>query len=110
VSLLYAVVEGVSLVLDIERNDLDGCLYPMAGDPYSPALVLFDDVPGGAGHVRRINNETLLKEVLETTLRFVSTCECGTSCSGCLRNYKNQSWHEILDRLIVKDFLEQVIG
>ena len=32
---------------------LNGTLYPYSGSP-SPALVLFDDVPGGAGLVRRV--------------------------------------------------------
>ncbi|MCC6456351.1 MAG: DEAD/DEAH box helicase, partial [Caldilineaceae bacterium] len=53
-SLLYGLLEGMSLALEIDRQDLDGCLYPYSGDPRLPALILFDNVPGGAGHVHRL--------------------------------------------------------
>ena len=110
-SLLYALLEGASGALDIDRRDLDGCLYPYAGDPSMPALVLFDEVPGGAGHVRRIaRDEDTLMSVLQATLEKLERCECGgekrnTSCYGCLRNYHNQFCHDELDRGIVIDFL-----
>ena len=109
-SLLYALLEGASAALDIDRRDLDGCLYPYAGDPSMPALVLFDDVPGGAGHVRRIARDAdRLVSVLRAALKGLEECECGgeegnTSCYGCLRNYRNQFCHDELKRGIVMDF------
>ena len=115
-SLLYALLEGASGALDIDRRDLDGCLYPYAGDPSVPALVLFDEVPGGAGHVRRIARDAdTLMSVLQATLEKLERCECGgekrnTSCYGCLRNYRNQFCHDELDRGIVIDFLTTTLG
>jgi hypothetical protein len=115
-SLLYALLEGISEALDIDRQDLDGCLYPYAGDPSTPALVLFDDVPGGAGHVQRIaRSETRLRRVIEVTLANLERCECGgeqrdTSCYGCLRNYRNQFCHDELKRGPVIDFLTDVMA
>jgi hypothetical protein len=38
--------------------------------------VLFDSVPGGAGHVRRVVNERRLEEILLETLRIVENCDC----------------------------------
>lgn len=113
-SLLYALLEGASEGLDIDRRDLDGCLYPYAGDPSMPALVLFDEVPGGAGHVRRIaRNEDALISVLKAALQKLECCECGgeqrnTSCYGCLRNYRNQFCHDELERGIVIDFFNRL--
>jgi len=113
-SLLYALLEGASEALDIDRRDLDGCLYPYAGDPSMPALVLFDEVPGGAGHVRRIarDNDTLIK-VLKVALEKLEGCKCGgekgnASCYGCLRNYRNQFCHDELNRGIVIAFLKKL--
>jgi superfamily II DNA or RNA helicase len=112
-SILYALLEGVCETLDIDRQDLDGCLYPHRGDPAMPALILFDDVPGGAGHVHRIaGNETTIKQILYSTLEKMKGCTCGgeegnASCYGCLRNYKNQFCHEILNRGKVITFLEK---
>jgi len=103
-SLLYAILEGASQALGIRRQDLDGCLYPYEG---KNALVLFDNVPGGAGHVKRIMDEQNLHEVLRSTFTRVKNCTCGpeTSCYGCLRNYQNQFCHEQLKRGIVLEFL-----
>ena len=111
-SLLYAVLEGASEALDIDRRDLDGCLYPYAGDPSMPALVLFDEVPGGAGHVKRIaRDEDRLVGVLRAAKEILERCDCGgelrnTSCYGCLRNYRNQFCHDELERSEVIDFFE----
>ncbi len=114
-SLLYALLEGASLALDIERDDLDGCLYRVAGNPYSPQLIFYDDVPGGAGHVHRISNRAELMKILHTSLNRLQRCECGgqeghTSCYGCLRNYRNQFCHDKLDRRLVIDFLQHILA
>ncbi|WP_148258357.1 DUF1998 domain-containing protein [Mahella australiensis] len=113
-SLLYAILEGAAEALNIERQDIDGCLYPVSGSMYRPALILFDDVPGGAGHVNRIADETALKDVLNAALKRVSQCECGgekgdASCYGCLRNYRNQRWHDVLNRGMVMEFLKMLL-
>ena len=108
-SLLYGLLEGLSLALDIERSDLDGCLYPKGGRLASPEIVLFDNVPGGAGHVRRAVDPGVLKKILQSTRSFLASCECGTSCSGCLRNFRNQYWHGKLNRQWVLDFLAEVL-
>lgn len=114
-SLLYGLLEGACSALEIERQDVDGTLYPYAGNPHSPALVLFDDVPGGAGHVKRIAEKENFMDVLRRTLEIVSKCECGgkradTSCYGCLRNYTNQYCHDRLNRRYVIEFVEKLLS
>ena len=105
-SLLYAILEGASQALGIRRQDLDGCLYP---SEEGIMLILFDNVPGGAGHVKHLMDEENLKEVLKSALARVKNCTCGieTSCYGCLRNYQNQFCHEQLKRGIVLEFLKR---
>lgn len=99
-SILYAVLEGASLSLGIERSEISGCLY--YNDPENlslPSLILYDDVPGGAGHVKRIADQ--IPDVIIQALKKVEgQCGCGpeTSCYGCLRNYSNQTIHEKLCR------------
>lgn len=112
--MLYALLEGMSKALDIERQDIDGCLYPAAANPAARTLVLFDDVPGGAGHVRRIANPGSLLLVLRTSLERLLNCECGgsegdASCYGCLRHYRNQFCHDLLKRGPVISFLRDVL-
>jgi ATP-dependent helicase YprA (DUF1998 family) len=93
---LYALLEGVTDRLDINRDDIDGTLYPKPAGHI--ALVIFDAVPGGAGGAVRIARS--FPEVLDSALERVTRCDCGeeTSCYGCLRNYRNQSFHEELRR------------
>jgi Domain of unknown function (DUF1998) len=107
-SLLYALLEGASEALSIRRDDLDGTLY-VPGKGESPALMLFDNVPGGAGHVQRISSE--MRPVFEAAYEHVNKECCGpeTSCYECLRNYRNQPFHDELRRGLARDFLAQVL-
>ncbi len=70
-----------------------------------PALVLFDNVPGGAGHVRRVAQR--LRDVAQAAWDRVARCECGAETSGyeCLRNFYNQWCHDQLQRGPARDFL-----
>jgi ATP-dependent helicase YprA (DUF1998 family) len=104
-SLVYALLEGASQRLSIRRDDLDGTLYVYkSNEPAS--LVLFDNVPGGAGHVKRVYQE--LSGVFATAYQRVNNECCGpeTSCYECLRNYRNQPYHDELQRGAVRDFLQ----
>lgn len=50
-STLYAILEGASSCLGIDRNDINGCITYSDG---KPAFILYDESEGGAGHVKRI--------------------------------------------------------
>lgn len=107
-SLLYALLEGISEDLNVERSDIDGVLYNKSE---KPALIVFDDVPGGAGHVLRLSDENIIKSVFKTTLKRLEKCDCGgksaqASCYGCLKNYRNQFCHNDLNRGKVIEFLK----
>jgi ATP-dependent helicase YprA (DUF1998 family) len=95
-STLYALLEG-STALGIERNDVAGTLHSF-GQGQAAALVIYDTVPGGAGHARYIGER--LAEVVDAATLRVNSCECGpeTSCYSCLRSYANQYIHEELSR------------
>ncbi len=108
VSVLHALLEGASEALGIRRDDLDGTLYwHRLG--IAPALLLFDNVPGGAGHARRIADELL--EAFRTAHRKMNRDCCGpeTSCYECLRNFRNQPYHDQLKRGLARDFLAGVL-
>jgi hypothetical protein len=107
-SLLYALLEGASEALGIRRDDLDGTLYPYSAG-LAPAVVLYDNVPGGAGHVRRIADEP--RDVFLAAWERVDQCECGeeTSCYECLRNFRNQPYHDLLRRGLARDFLSSLL-
>jgi ATP-dependent helicase YprA (DUF1998 family) len=106
-SVLYALLEGASESLGIRREDLEGTLYYNSGSNI-PSLILYDDVPGGAGHVKRILN--YLPDTILAARERVSLNCCGpeTSCTECLRNYRNQPYHDELKRGLAKTFLDEL--
>ena len=106
-SLLYAVLEGLSETLDIQRQDISGCLHPSAG---SYSLILFDEVPGGAGHVAQIADEQTLASSFQAAHHLLAACSCGaeTSCYSCLRNYRNQFVHHHLERGVALEVLDAI--
>jgi hypothetical protein len=114
-SVLYAVLEGISKELDIERTDIKGCLHQQKWEGSARliySLVLYDAVAGGAGHVRRIVTEdgNQFRKVLQSAHEIVAKCNCDPSCYQCIRNYYNQKIHDLLDRKKAADFLRDWLG
>ena len=110
-SLTYALLEGATAALGIERNDIDGCLYPYSSGGHAPAIILYDGIPGGAGHVKRIaeNLEEVLQEALARA-RDCTQCDEDTSCYACLKAYDNQFCHHLLRRRPVISFLGSLMA
>ncbi|MBI4304400.1 MAG: DEAD/DEAH box helicase [Chloroflexi bacterium] len=111
-SLACALVEGASEVLEVPSTDLSATVayseqYPL------PPIILYDNVPGGAGLVARLEGEEVLKDCLEAAQKRVSgNCGCdeSTSCYGCLRTYRNQFAHQHLQRGPVMHYLEALLS
>jgi ATP-dependent helicase YprA (DUF1998 family) len=104
-SVMYALLRASSQVLDIESTDISGCLYAARGNvQYS--IILYDSVPGGAGHIHRIAaDEKVFQSVIRSAYEICSECECSPSCYKCLRDYYNQDWHSVLNRTAAAEFL-----
>ena len=110
ISVLFALLEGISMTYNIERNDIGGLVYSVnPAKPYD--LILFDTVSGGAGHVKRLKDDKSLLEVLKNALKKVSQecCEEDTSCYNCLRTYNNQRLHKHIKRGLAKAALTTII-
>ncbi len=109
-SFLYAFLEGVSIALGIERNDIDGVL-ELNLDWQSYDILLYDNVPGGAGHVKRLLSRDSIVNSLKAALEKVSKncCDENTSCYNCLRNYYNQSYHNKLQRKLAIDVIKRLL-
>lgn len=106
ISVLYALLEGISLAFDIERNDIDGIFI---NENNKNVFVLFDTVPGGAGHVKRLLNKKEMISAFKYAYEKVSQECCDTACYNCIKNYKNQKYHEYLRRPLAKDFLNMLM-
>ncbi len=104
-SILYALLRAASLVLDIESTDINGCIYA-SNKSVRYSIILYDSVPGGAGHIHRISNDVnMFRNVIRQAYMLCNDCECSPSCYKCLRDYYNQDVHALLNRKAVIDFL-----
>ena len=94
-SVLYAILNGAREV-GVAPTDIDGTLR-ITGQGVA-TLVLFDAVPGGAGHAIHISRH--LPQTFRAAYDLVANCECGpeTSCYSCLRSYNNQQHHDEMVR------------
>ena len=104
-SVAYAVLLGAADTLEVPDTDLNVTI--TGGDrPGESAVVLYDNVPGGAGLVAQLENEQIFGEVLGAAAERVrGNCGCDSSCYGCLRSYRNQFAHAQLDRTRALDIL-----
>lgn len=110
-SFMYAFLEGISVALEIERNDIDGIIEQNV-DVGCYDILLYDNVPGGAGHVKRLMERTSIESSLNEALIKVSQscCDEETSCYKCLRNYYNQSFHNKLKRKYAKEVINLLLN
>lgn len=106
-SLLYALIEGATSILQIRREDIEGTVrHGYQG--LQPSLVLYDDVPGGAGHVARLKD--VFPAILSASISRLDNncCDPATSCYECLRGYRNQYVHDILSRGLALEGLKLI--
>ncbi|MGE3327157.1 MAG: DEAD/DEAH box helicase [Acidimicrobiia bacterium] len=101
-SVLAALLSALPAI-GISQSDVDGSL--SVGPTGQRTLILFDAVPGGAGHARFIRLR--IEDLISAAIERVTNCACGeeTSCYGCLRTYANQARHGELIRGAARDAL-----
>ena len=108
-SFLYAFLDGISIAYNIERNDINGLL-DLNRNGQSYDIIVYDDVPGGAGYIKRLMNRAAITEAVKAAKTKVSQncCDEDTSCNHCLRNYYNQHYHPRLKRKYALQVINQL--
>lgn len=112
-SVMYAILNAMAKDLNIERRDIKACLSAkLIREFFDLSIIIYDSVPGGAGHSRRLvtKDGKMLQSVFMSALRSMSECNCEPSCYNCLRSYENQKVHDLLDRKLAIEFLQQFVG
>ncbi len=110
-SLLYSLIEGVSHVFEIERTDINGVISDIS-TVGEVDIIIYDNVPGGAGHSKRLYDTDILNRAFHEAYNIVNKCCCdiNTSCYNCLRNYYNQKNHDWIRRSDALELLEMILG
>ena len=105
-SVAYAVLLGAAETLDVPDTDLNITITGGTND--LAEIVLYDNVPGGAGLVTYLEQEDIFNDLLHKAQeRVKGGCGCDVSCYGCLRSYRNQFAHPYLDRTRALKFLKK---
>lgn len=112
ISVMYAVLNSISMVLNIERKDIKACLSRKISqnDISEYSIIIYDSVPGGAGHTRRLvtKDGNQFYSILMHAKTEMDNCNCDPSCYRCLRSYGNQKIHDKLDRKLAYEFLKKM--
>ena len=107
-SLTYALLAAAAQIIDVPRQELDGLFRPPDKEVAGMAeIVIYDNVPGGAGYSQRIAAQ--FEEILQRAYQLVESCGCSSSCYDCLRTYTNQAFHHELDRRPIAHFLRLLV-
>ena len=108
-SLGYAILLGAADVLNVPDTDLNTTIAKGASGNKA-AIILYDNVPGGAGLVAQLNERDVFQKMLSKAReRMSGGCGCSSSCYGCLRSYRNQFAHQYLKRTRALQFLNDVL-
>jgi len=87
---------GARLVMDMGTTELEGFLYRSPTGEHWVAM--YDPMPGGSGFL------PLLLEywvpICDRARDALDKCatRCGKACYSCMKHFRNQQWHELLDR------------
>ena len=111
-SVAYAILQGAATALNVPPGNLDVTVNGMPTSEY-PDIVLYDNVPGGAGLVAQLSKTEVLLTCLQAAQdRVNGQCGCDDlqSCYGCLRSYRNQFAHRNLVRGPAREYLEGVLS
>lgn len=103
-SLAEALRLAASQELDIEFTELvTGYRYRNNTIGSFVDIYLYDSLSSGAGYAVAVTEE--IETLLEKTERLLSGCDCGGACHNCLKHYRNQHIHGILDRFAALELL-----
>lgn len=103
-SLAEALRLVASKKLDVEFTELVTGYRLRSGAEVSYVdIYLYDSLSSGAGYA--VSVAYAIAELLDDMKDLLSSCDCGSACSKCLKHYRNQYVHGMLDRFAALQLL-----
>ena len=103
-SLAEALRLVASKKLDVEFTELvTGYRLRTGSESSYVDIYLYDSLSSGAGYA--VSVADTITELLSDMKELLSTCNCESACSKCLKHYKNQYTHGMLDRFAALQLL-----
>lgn len=104
-SLAEALRLAASKYLDVEFSELVTG-YRFRSNPTGTYvdIYLYDSLSSGAGYAVNVANE--INILLKVVREILEGCSCGGACHNCLKHYRNQYVHGMLDRFAALELLD----
>jgi len=111
----YLLRDAAVKWLDIGPDEIQIGVHPRLVDgEVHGELFIADSLENGAGYATRLaaGAQELLEraDVYAKELRTHGTSPCDSSCYPCLRDYRNSSWHSLLDWRLASDMVDLLRG
>ena len=104
-SLAEALRLTASKKLDVEFTELvTGYRLRTGADASYVDIYLYDSLSSGAGYA--VSVADAMGDLLADMKELLNSCDCGSACSKCLKHYRNQYVHGMLDRFAALQLLE----
>lgn len=104
-SLAEALRLAASKKLDVEFTELvTGYRLRTGSEASYVDIYLYDSLSSGAGYAVSVADS--IAELLADMKELLSSCDCGSACSKCLKHYRNQYVHGMLDRFAALQLLK----
>lgn len=106
-SFVYAMIQGAVRLFEIDPDDIEAYVLTKVSkdqDGRNQQEVLdilwIDRIVGGSGILHRLSQH--FPKVAQAAIEHLAGHDCPNSCYRCLRSYRNQWWHKLLDwRMVV---------
>ena len=108
-AVMWSLFTAAAQILEVPETELGGTMYE--NEMGSISVMVYDDVPGGAGYAGQLNGR--VEELIKRAYTVVDGhCGCGedTCCYGCIANYYNQMKQAKLSRGAAKRILGDLLG
>ena len=106
-SLKAAIIEAANSVAQADAGEIAGFTRSvLEAGQIRQDLILYDNVPGGAGYVR---SGSPIPGGHRLARALLDGCQCEKSCYKCLRTYRNQFEHKYLDKRLISSYLDNLI-
>ena len=99
-----SLVRGAMELIEIEPDEL-AFFHQPAGDE-GMEIIFYETAPGGAGYLTTLANNLL--DWARLSIQRLQGHGCAKACYRCLKSYRNQPFHEQLDKTAVIDALFQL--
>ena len=114
-SFVYATIQGAVRLFEIDSEDIEACVLTKVrkddeGTTHQEVLDILwiDRIVGGSGVLNRLALN--FPKVAKAALDHLDGHDCPNSCYRCLRSYRNQWWHKMLDWRLIVPYLRGVTG